>query len=1417
MVSAIINFHRRRQFILECLRLLSALSIDPNYDDDDVQILARNLVELILETKDGPSRNGSLYIQKCLRAMSDVETWLHTLGDRIQGTKALGQTMAPEYEEVMAFQQSSLSQQHESLGAIVNTLIKASYSAVGDFYRLLEHLPKMDRWNVLAVHYVPVILAFTSHYGSPESSGTLREARMLNDRILDTREAAVWNLRHLQAATITWWLAEYSGWYLEQPIGSPVQGVNFEAEALERSKMFFQALKDGAFQCTLSMCSHITPYEWLDPAKNTLITYLLGDTPLLPQDSILTSAYCQTMIMEQLETFADAFITNMPDTLRRFKFEEDDQRKLSLANPQTTGPGGTPGQDLHLERFLLIIAFAFDNREEAAQSFWSDTDSNLYGFLQWVSKRQSTPCVGAFCEMLRSISKGEECATSAHQFLLEESIISMGKLRRTSSLSWSQILGELSVYTSRIREQPSAPRPTSFYGGKPNPDDIDEPESVLMLESYLRLTAHLCGESTTARSWILTQPNPQIIDTLFYLCNNAVPRRLQSSSFAVLNALLTEKTTEIGTAVWVPLDQWVSGAYSLSPNVPRPSKISHAAAWAEEVTFATIANDFEQAEKFVEVLQSLVSPAAPQNGLNDQLPFPESLGSAYRMAGIEPYVDFILDKLFAYMVPHLDNTLQSQILTWNILNFVVICLSTFNEDLVLLANTSALPVDEAMNASSLSSYVRLHPFSRVMEWMFNERVLATLFTSSHKDVDAVSNASPDSPLVLALIRSLETMNLVMDLQSTYLDIIRPLAKAQSNGRGQSVFNPSLASFEDSVILHLEIIVDLGLYAGIGNQDLAVSSLKLLEKLTSSRKLNILSASHSDQRMHGNRLIGVVEQNNDLERIVRSLCLAMEFDSRELEQGSTASGWTIKNTVLEFLVHNLLASKDRPTLAHALLGFTCSGTTVDIDADSLFANSSSLFHAVLNLAVAYPDGHGNSLQAWALSLRQKALKVLSILWTSPLTSIFVLTELRANDFLFALFLRQKLIDANTEWDGRPISNPSFMFTDSIEAFRDYLWQRCLLLEYTSMELRLVFLEDVPSLMTRIFSTLSGSTTGLGGEHLPNTSIFDLLDFVEIYAFNEIIPPQYSSFKGTDFRISTSPGTEGSVSPHDLRLIDEMIALRMNELRRSGCLQDATEEASVLSEAEHIVRYFQSENSKQLLLFAQQRTLTAWTHLLTLMIDTCDLDVGGKSALVLQALQIVTPKLETYALNDNPGVNSIARLINILLLQLDFSSSVLDRSRVGDAANDRLFQVFRTALRAISNSELGVQLREMLYSICYRYLSGISDVSDAPIRRRHGIQTLRTTGERTMNVICDDAYGSSATCRISALLLLDALGSLAQADKSNYIMDSLVRTNFLQIMVQSIEDIPQELRESHPAGNTPVEMSHRPLLTWISLRH
>ncbi|MCJ1401030.1 hypothetical protein MMC11_004242 [Xylographa trunciseda] len=1426
---AVFHFHNTRDVLLQCLRLVLKQSQTVECEEEIRGVLLQ-LVTLVLETRDGPARNGSLYVRKCMQEMTKCEKWVQLIMDRVQRSLILGQPQDPVFTEMMEFQMGSLHRQHESLATIIALLIKGGYAADEDFYHTIEHMRTIDRWGEMTLHYVPILTSLTSQYGSSEGSANLRESRRINSRIMEGRDSQVWALPNLQAAMTTWWLAEYNGWYFDQPTGSPLEGVDLEAEAQSRSDGFFRALRDGAFQFTLSVISQCKPNDWYNPVKTGLTRSLLGDAPIPSIESATMTKDFQELVMEQFENFTTAFITNMPDTLRRFKTEEDDQRRRILSGIPANLQNGTAENSGHLERFLLIMSYAYENRPEAAEAFWSDSESNLYGFLQWASRRQSTPCISAFCEFFRAISTGQECSVAAQRFLLDENTVSSSRHRRSISLSWTQIFDELDFYASRIKDNPVAALPPNPAGGtKAKNIDIEEPESPVMLECYLRLIGHLCSQSQEIRVWILSHQTFRVVDTLFALSVSTMPARVRACVYHVIQALLIEKDIDLGYYMWTALDHWASSTYPQSLQTLggyRSVRIPNAAVAGEDFTFETVASSYEEADAFVSMLLTLVSPSANTARLNDGLQFPEQLGLSYRIPGIEPYIDLALGKVFADLVPHLGDPLKTRILSLNVVSFIMECLTSFNEDLILIANESKGSIEESMRSSSLSAYTRFHPFNRTMEWLFNDRVITVLFALTHQNNLEVSRSTSGSPLILVLLRSIELMSLVMRLQSTYLDIVRPFIKANPAGRGQLVLNPSLVSFEDSVSTNLHIVVDLALYCGSGHPDLVCASLELLKKLCTSRKLNALQTSTLGSRITGNRLVSILLQHEDLEPIRISFKEALAFDSRELDSGALAESYRVKLSMLDFLNVALSLSPEKPNVAHILLGFDCVGNSLTIKNDGLFAEGLSLFHAILDIVIEYPDSVEDTMLAWSMTLKRKGLEILRTLWKSSLTSTQTLVQLRERDFLSNVWMRQSPINQGTRWNGVSIRDGNFLFNeDSVEAFDGFLGQRGILLELASTELRLLFIEEASERKAGIMSMfLSSIVIQDRGE--PTMNIFDLLDFLEIDVIDKLSRPDTRYLSNFDHTIGRDLAPDGSILAYNISLIQELLELQHNNLLRNGRITDPTTEGEFNMEAQNILLYFSGENSSRRLMRTRLATLVSWIDLATLVMEDNDVNTAVRSAFHLQALQTLSPKLELYASQNKPEAIIIAKFAQTLLAQLDAHNPIVSKSggpihesttrtsnegrqsnsflpsnpvngRVGDVASDRLFHLFKISLRTIQDPDCDEILREAVYNICFRYLAIDNSNSNNPDATANDLQSMRAVtaeGRNLIDIVSDDGYSGGGTCRIAALLLLDALTELSIKEKSNYIVEALTKTNFLVVLVESIRHIPQELGES-----------------------
>ncbi|TAQ88371.1 hypothetical protein B7494_g3314 [Chlorociboria aeruginascens] len=1381
--SSVIRFHQRRKYLLHSLRLILQLAGDVDQEEGIRDAFAEVVTTITRPPSLRPSTNSNVFVSQCLQNMKDVKNSLQNLAEKSNSASVLGHGQELDVSKMIEYQRVSLVNEHESLGVIVSHLVKANYSVIEDFESMVNILRKADKYDNLLLHYFPALGAFISRFGAVDGGGSMEDARSLNDNFIIKADQGPWILGYVHAAFRAWWLAEYSGWYGENYDGS-IPNVDLNQESTQRSKQFTEALKDGAFDFILSLSADVKPLEWYDPARHALRQWLQRKAPALLPDSISFSDFFQGALMDQLETFIENFITNLPDVLRKLRIDEDEQRQLSQKLEH----------DLDLERFIVIISYAFDGRPKAAfEGIWNVPDGALVGFMHWASRRASTPLVSAFCEMLQALAGDETCATAAHEFLLDEGSPVAGKMRRSHALTWNQIFKELTFFCAKIRDQPALPQSQGFRAGKQNSGHTEtEPESEIMLESYLRLITRLCMESSVARQFLAQHPTFHLTELLFQLASSSILPRLRACAFTTLRSILSHKTKAAGEYLWAALDVWISDGYSPGSHMLKTSPTAPTSASSIKAMFQKFDSGFEEPNAFIQLLHALVLPYEEEVGLNDGLPFPEGLGASSRMPGIDPYIDFAIGQVFATRATDISDPVQLRLLRLTCLNFITACLDTFNEDLVIFANRSNVSIDAAISTSNLETYVRLHPFSRVMEWMFNEKVMDTLFSTIHQDIEEVGSAAPDSPLIMCILQGIHLVTMIIELQPTYLDIIRPLLKSQASNRRPLVSNAAFSSFEDGILNHLIIIPDLGLYCGSGHDELVIASLKLLGKLSSSPKLASTPSTGLGTRTDRNKAIAALESNNDSETISKYLLQEM---GASIDQGPESSSYLIKLQILDTLKLCLQASPNHPTITHLLLGFQCSNDTLEIDPTSPLNNETSLFHTILALALQTPvetiENGAINIPLWLISLKHKCQQLLRQLWRSSLSSDFALPEMRSKDSVFAMFINLIVIRPGILWDGIDLADPSFLSSSSTLCLAELLTERAVVFQYISAELRQVARSHLPSLKRRIVGTLLGSSTD-GNKQIENASVFDLFDFMDLELSATNSRPILSWFGYIDLQACLEDHDDAP-STHNITKVEELLALRRAELRQSGKIENPLDAAAVDSQAQELINFYIVDNQMKHLWASRLSVLSAWVQLILIMIESGDFDTADKTSFVLRALDVILPRLENN-LGNIPEATHLARLAKSLLFSLELDSKSFKAGDMGDLVSERLFYLFQVSLRAIVSLGSNATLKEIFYSICYRYLTGMSDVSGVLGHRRHSTQTIKAAGDRLVDLICDDAHGGEQSSQIAALLLLGALVNLARIEKSKYVIDSLNRLNFTGILVNSIQTIAAELQQT-----------------------
>ncbi|KAK1046096.1 hypothetical protein LTS16_006008 [Friedmanniomyces endolithicus] len=1382
-LRAVLQFHDYRRSLLECMRLiLQQYNYAITADEESVMSVFQGPVDAMMKAQDGPPDAGSGLWKKCVDGLTDVETFFSAMSERQQTMMMTGQVLVGDGVDAFQAQRLLLTRQHESLVAVLVCLLNGRFAIDQPEYRgLISKAATFDGSIDFAMHYVPALVSSAARLGSNQN--TQADTSHSLHKLFEAGPAQLqWKSSQLKAVAIVTWLAEYSRRYDDPTADPQIRVADRQKAELNRSDLFMQAVKDKAFHFLLATCKWLKPEIWHDPAKLGLVDYLLSDASIIPANASPPASDFVASTMSELQGFTDALVSNMPDIVRRLKSEEDDQRRLNFSSPPTEATRYEPD----LERFIVIMSYAYQDDPETAQDFWSDKDSNLHGFLRWVSQRLPTPRVAAF------------------------SMVS-GRLRKTYSVSWAQIFAELDTYASSLRSKLTAPQSVTQDGFVAGSEYIEGVETSIMLEAYLRLASHICRVSPEARNWLLREQTFHVGEIMFQLASSGIEGRIQASCFNLLAAMLTEKVAEVNDGMWVMLDNWITAGGPAGSNTPRPP-VPGRALTSEKQYLQRFNDKPETATAFVALLNTLITPSPTQTGGTlDALPFPETLGAPSRNGGIEVYVDFAIGTAFRHTADHarvgIDPT-ETDVLRSTCLEFVFQSLTTFNEDLLLLANATSISVDSAIKFSSLATYARLHPFARVMEWLFNSNVITALFASVQPDADMLNGLDFRSPLVQSTLRGMQVMNLAMRLQATYFDIVRPIVKTQSGSRPPPVANAALASFDDVILSQLGVVVDITGLAASTHAELSLEALSLLHKLASSRKLSDTTEPGSRA---GNRLIGALANTSDA--IASELVLMFEVDEFDIETGEQPLKLVKAQAVLDMLNSSLDGSITRPTVAHCLLGFSCGERTVKVTSDSAFAHSQSLFHAIAACSATLPMAVESSNLSWLLGIKRGCQDVINKLALSPLTATLVRPELLSMDLVEALSKSQIPVAFNPLWDQRASPDPECLLESSALAIRDFLKSRELFFEYAALQLRLAAEQRTYSVQESTMSTLQGAIRLPTGEQEPTMSVVELFDFLELETAPALeVTPRLLA--GADLSVCLKADPEITTA-YDLSLAEKLLVLRKQEIVSMGQLKEVSDEQQLDDEIQATLASLLSHNNFRAIQNARVTALEAWTEVFSLMITSGGLEHAEQTMLALQGLQTILGKFEK-SLSDNLDAAALLGKLTLALVRSATPAMGQAGQHTTSTVHERLLSAFRVSLKAITESSTGLGLRDVCYRTCIAVTAAMpltiagGTPSPSPFARQL-LQLVHHAGDRLLVVSTEDAFSGRGSTRVSAVLFLDAIMALSQAAAVNTAMlKSLSKLNFVPVLIDtSIGSVASSFQSQNDELRTTLAYFHTAL--------
>ena len=1421
--AAVFLFHRKRLNLLQSLRIIFSTPLDENVDPEIRTVLQR-AVDIFVEERGEGEGN---YYNACTKTMSVIRLYIQRLREKDSNAIQLGHHTQPgwnEWVEDMQIQLKFLTEQHEALATILFCLAKRKHATLADFTNILERMGSFEDYNIFVAHHLPPIYALITMHCSSDTLLHFSDVINLHRDLLKMYQGTRWPLRYVQACIILWWVTEFNG-LCNDPPASASREVADLTNTLDYVKDVYQpakrALKDGAFQYMLALATDVGLVNDLDLNRDNLREFLQGHAKQIQESHLLSDEFKKLVII-QFEQFVDSFIANMADILKDLKTREEE---LVLLQQKEL--------EFDLERFYLIISYIYYGRPDAALTFWNDPESNLYGFLMWASSNLTPLMATVMSYMLSSFSFGEQCSAHAHRFLKEEFAPGIARQRRGSNyLSWSSIFQRMENYLNQLGSARAQLASTSMYRPPPPPPiDATEPllETTLIIDAHIRLVGRIAQESEEARNWLDLNPSFSVLQCLFVLLMRKTPSQLLASIFSThASFLIGKKPQSRADITWDAVEVWTidtrpshSALGVANPTLP------FAAGTMKNLD--SIKHSIYPAEAFIRLLVALVQPA-DDRPLNDSLPFPENLGDAHRRPGIEPYVDFVMKDIFratswqVFSRPkedvnalnpasvYMGNTIllngqkkkepsrppnpaeHQSIVRAHVqsacIQFTLACLSSFNEDLILYAESSNIAVDVAIQCSSLKSYAKLHPFGRAMEHLLSEKCVSVLFEILRHGVVILNKAPDSSPFPDTVLLTIEVLEFMYHLQSTYFNIVRPLFEDDERRRRSlpGVGN-TFTSFEDAILYNLDVTVCLGLYTEVGDATIASAAIRLLERLVTIPTLIQAPEVTFGRQVRRNRILNILESHVDSRRVQFGFIHRMETPSDE-----TGVVDAIKLRVLGLLNASLDAIPSEPSVAHFLLGFETSDGLVELStAQGGIGSGISLFHAILDIIFGLDEKPSSVLEYenTKCELKNQCFNLLRRLWRSKLTTSDVMYTLRTNKFLIQQFTQEAPITPNTLWDGRAFRNQDEFFeSESVNTLCWFLDRRCSLFDYIGLEIRQLASQGASTTVSRYLNTLLGTTIS-DGTVISNTHILDLLDFLELETPQKAENPQMQWFKDLDFRPVQKPYGVSLIS--DISKIKSLLLLKKREIESKGRIEPGQEE-SMQKEMETILRHATVEGNIQRFRQSRLGCLRAWTHLIEILLENCEFERAAKASFLLHILQAILPKLEIYCTSEIEGAEELSSLGQFIISHVSFDSTTFGKGRASDIANDRLYQLFRVSLRCLQSPLSHARLREDFYYICYKYLKGMSDLQErigATIGARHSTQSIKAAGERFLEVVCTDAYAGEGTCKIVALLLLDELVALGIQEGNAYVIEAFVKNNFLVVLVDTINKLIKEL--------------------------
>ncbi|KAJ3825387.1 nucleoporin Nup186/Nup192/Nup205 [Lentinula raphanica] len=1115
-------------------------------------------------------------------------------------------------------------------------------------------------------------------------------------------------------------------------------------------------------------------------------------------------------VLNAFEAIVRSLITHASSELRKIKQRQEDlvlasaRTDRARANPSRFRPTSTtepekqtsPRNDIAM--LYSFIGLLYSNLPaESALQFWGagsqvernranyleyleTTAGRLPAFLQWAvwsTHTQDANMTMALYDMLAGLSKGQQCSELAYNFMARgggEVVPGTSMPSGGSSVSWDVVFGLLESWATghnaRAHVEPQGNRHNILGGSStliPHSTRGQEneigPQDVLLAQSFLRLLSTVVTHSVAVRVTISGHAHFRAIPTLISLIPLRVPLELKGMIFETLAAFCQPGAgipgIEICRAVWTLMERLEVINVRAGATVSFGSSfMSVKGVEIELEEIEAVHGLYPATIPFLKLLSTLIHTPKRiplKDRVSDQAStntIPESLGQPYRLPGIGPFVNFVIDNVFS-KISLREYRRPSE--RWQMndlcLAFIERILASYDMESLL-----ASAEEGSLKESSVVQYL-VHPGYEVMKRMLTSSNLQGVVLSYVVEglLGFEKGFAEEEPFFKStIIRVLRIVHRVLEIQDIFLDVLVPLTSEFDSAPLIGTIHPRshFIKLDQALSFGTQYVPAIAAYVAYPTHfEVVLLSVKIIDILSASSAFSNLAAliarsEDSDRILGGYIQLLDVESSEDIslaevtaEQITGAGAPDMEDMQVSLEQAT-------RTAVLDLLIHNTEPRRRFPNVAHYLL-FGGTDFEQGIQDPHALGARNACVHVLLQLVnTGIPTSKGKAkyteISATPLfvtlpALAERCYHVIYQLCVHPRTSSSMMRYLRTREDFFTRHLSaipsqvpQMLQEPSIEIQ----YNDGSRVVTTVSTLSCFLRLRSWIFDLVALDLHVLANKGRTRNISEVLDILFG-----------NESVLDESVSWQEEVFRPFREIGQSHLKIIEFVQSLTFEWEDSlaVKPVDLQLLAEVnlqACLRKDAagceiIDRSSLLMLLTTARRALfahnkivtpvqaqqleAETSYILESSAIENHRRQVVHAVSTGFEAWRRVLDITLTRCFdyLPQDHRENMLFDILHVLPPIIKSEDIHESTAVLlSEVVLSSMTKLHEDRRHQVILQSAGGEPHSEllpaeRLYLILRNILDCIVGSNHIELVRGNLYAALINYVNLVSSPDDS----------------------------------------------------------------------------------------------------------